>query len=168
MSAFPLAYHITFGTYGTRLHGDPRGTVARPMNRPGDRYIEHDPSWHRMERSRLRYHPVRLTQDQRIFVESSIPDLCCRGHWKYITSACQTDYVHVLLSGARAGDSIRRLLKRWLSQAMSAANGDQDDAPWWAEGGSVRSVTSDRYLESAFRYVREQCLSQNGRLRKPG
>ncbi|MCH8164939.1 MAG: hypothetical protein IH889_04955 [Planctomycetes bacterium] len=32
MSNGPLAYHITFGTYGTRLHGDPRGTVDRTLN----------------------------------------------------------------------------------------------------------------------------------------
>jgi hypothetical protein len=29
---FPLGYHITFGTYGTRLHRDPRGTVDRSVN----------------------------------------------------------------------------------------------------------------------------------------
>jgi hypothetical protein len=28
----PLAYHITWGTYGTRLHGDKRGTVDRENN----------------------------------------------------------------------------------------------------------------------------------------
>ncbi len=28
----PLAYHITWGTYGTRLHEDSRGTVDRENN----------------------------------------------------------------------------------------------------------------------------------------
>jgi hypothetical protein len=41
----PIAYHITFGTYGTRLHGDPRGTVDRSMNRPGDPIIGADRAW---------------------------------------------------------------------------------------------------------------------------
>jgi hypothetical protein len=31
-ATFPLAYHITWGTYGTRLHGDERGTVDRSAN----------------------------------------------------------------------------------------------------------------------------------------
>jgi hypothetical protein len=45
MDARPLAYHITFGTYGTRLHGDERGTVDRAMNKPGDPIIGADSSW---------------------------------------------------------------------------------------------------------------------------
>ena len=32
----PLAYHITFGTYGTRLHGNERGSVDRAHNAPGE------------------------------------------------------------------------------------------------------------------------------------
>src|SRR5438876_12296826 len=31
-----LAYHITWGTYGTRLHGDPRKTVDRQHNAYGE------------------------------------------------------------------------------------------------------------------------------------
>jgi hypothetical protein len=46
---YPLAYHITFGTYGTRLHGDERGTVDRSMNHPGDPVIGAEPDWQRME-----------------------------------------------------------------------------------------------------------------------
>src|SRR5438876_2474643 len=36
---YPLAYHITFGTYGMRLHGDARGTVDRRVNQPGDAIV---------------------------------------------------------------------------------------------------------------------------------
>ena len=34
-SSYPLAYLLTFTCYGTRLHGDTRGTVDRNNNRYG-------------------------------------------------------------------------------------------------------------------------------------
>ena len=37
-----LAFHITWGTYGTRLHGDPRGTVDRNHNHFGDPVLGYD------------------------------------------------------------------------------------------------------------------------------
>src|SRR5688572_26695020 len=37
-----LAYHITWGTYGMRLHGDPRGTVDRDHNALGSPIIRRD------------------------------------------------------------------------------------------------------------------------------
>src|SRR5688500_18791040 len=37
-----LAYHITWGTYGTRLHGDPRKTVDRLHNQYGDPVLGYD------------------------------------------------------------------------------------------------------------------------------
>jgi hypothetical protein len=39
---YPLAYHITFGTYGTRLHGDERGTVERAHNVYGEPIVGMD------------------------------------------------------------------------------------------------------------------------------
>jgi hypothetical protein len=45
----PLAYHITFGTYGTRLHGDDRGTVDQAHNFYGDLIAEKDEDWQQIE-----------------------------------------------------------------------------------------------------------------------
>src|SRR5690348_3032028 len=60
VSQLPLAYHITFGTYGTRLHGDQRGTVDRRVNGYGDPIVGSDPSWWEQERDRLRFDPILL------------------------------------------------------------------------------------------------------------
>src|SRR5271169_5728813 len=78
-TVFPLAYHITFGTYGTRLHGDERGTVDRSLNKFGDPIIGLDEDWNRIERRLLRFEPRKLSVEQRIFVEQSVPQICARG-----------------------------------------------------------------------------------------
>jgi hypothetical protein len=83
----PLAYHITFGTYGTRLHGDDRGTIDRSMNEPGDPIIGTDDGWHFLEENRLNFPPRVFTREQMIVVESIIPEVCVRGGWSMHTCA---------------------------------------------------------------------------------
>jgi len=157
----PLAFHITFGTYGTRLHGDERGTVDRSMNRPGDPIIGKDGDWERFERSRLRFDPVFLTREQMICAEDAIPLICERGEWQLWTSAAGPDHVHVLLTPEVNADGkvIRRILKRWLGQALSERWPLQTGATWWAEGGSIRWVWTQRYFDNVFGYVDGQRAS---------
>ncbi len=39
---FPLAYHITIGIYGTRVHGGQAPTVERSHNRYGEPFVVAD------------------------------------------------------------------------------------------------------------------------------
>ena len=162
----PLAFHITFGTYGMRLHGDHRGTVLRARNRPGEPIIGRDDIWTEIERSKLTFDPVVLDLHQRQFVEQVIPSICDRGGWRHYISAAQRDHVHVLLEATAEGMSVRRWLKRWLGQTLSerwpdvmsirsrASSGVKPT--WWAEGGSVRWVWDEKYLETAYAYILAQ------------
>jgi len=153
-----IAFHITWGTYGTRLHGDPRGTVLRAQNTPGTPILEHDPKLWDDSKARLRYPPVRLTREQMVFIEATIPDLCGRGFWTLHACAAGPDHVHVVLATQHDPDTARRLLKRWLGQAMSEQwdLGDGPDRTWWAEGGSTKPICDEVYLENAVRYVLRQ------------
>ena len=72
----PLAYHITWGTYGTRLHGDARGTVDREHNEFGTPVLGRDPQRRREELERLKFPPIKLELDQRLFIQSILPSIC--------------------------------------------------------------------------------------------
>jgi hypothetical protein len=97
MNDQPLAYHITFGTYGTRLHGDPKGTVDRSMNGYGDPIIGSDHKRWIRETSLLKFEPVFLSTSQRQYAESIIPLICQTGSWFYHIAAAGNDHIHVLL-----------------------------------------------------------------------
>src|SRR5262249_17814230 len=142
----PLAYHITFGTYGTRLHGDERGTIDRSMNRPGDPIIGRDDDWNRIERERLNFPPREFTPEQRLAVEELIPLVCERGKWKLYACAAAPDHVHVVLIGVADGDAIRKWLKRWLGLMLAKRCPLQVGQTFWAECGSVKWVWNPRYL----------------------
>jgi len=92
-----LAFHITWGTYGTRLHGDPRGTVDRTHNEFGTPVLGYDQHRWEREKENLNFDPVILTREQMIFIEQSIPKICQRGGWDYITCAVGPDHVHTIL-----------------------------------------------------------------------
>ncbi|MCC6580982.1 MAG: hypothetical protein IT440_11125 [Phycisphaeraceae bacterium] len=166
MSDRPLAYHITFGTYGARLHGDPRGTVIRELNRITDPIIGNDPRWRQKEIERLKFPSVELTLDMRKKIESLGPAVCSRGGWTFHNIAAGRDHVHLLLSADAEGNAVRRWAKTWLGQELSRTWPLQDGATWWAEGGSVKWIWDQRYLEQAFVYIDQQRAS--GVLRNAG
>lgn len=153
---FPLAYHITFGTYGTRLHGDPRGTVDRSHNRPGDPILGADPSRWQREQGTLRYPAVFLTDQQRQHVEAEVACICQRGGWEYIICSAASDHLHTLLSAAAEGAAVRKWFKRWLGETLSERWPLPDGQSWWAEGGSVKHVWDEDYLENVYGYISGQ------------
>jgi hypothetical protein len=158
-----LAYHITWGTYGTRLHGDPRGTVDRSHNEPGTPVLGYDEHRWEREKSNLKFRPVFLTRPQMILIESLLPEICDRGHWTHITGAAGPDHVHEILRSPFDPETIRRLLKRWLGQELFERYKGEPGCPqpgtgatWWAECGSIKWIDNDRYLTNATRYVTDQ------------
>jgi REP element-mobilizing transposase RayT len=159
----PLAYHITFGTYGTRLHGDERGTVDRSLNQPGDPIIGSDWQWEQMDRNRLNFLPRIFTAEQMVLVESLIPDICVRGGWTLHACATGPDHVHNVLTGDADGDVIRKILKRWLGQALCRHIPLSPGETFWAECGSVKWIWDEEYLARATRYVHDQRATGRGR-----
>ena len=152
----PLAYHMTVGTYGTRLHGDPRGTVDRSHNRPGDPILGRDEDWQKEELSLLKFDPVVLAAPQRGFIEGIVPAICQRGGWEYHIVAARADHIHVELSSKSEGQVVRRLLKRWLSEELSEHWPLPPGAVWWAECGSVKWIWDQWYFQNVYDYVRQQ------------
>jgi REP element-mobilizing transposase RayT len=156
MPSDPLAYHITIGTYGTRLHGDERGTIDRHHNTPGEPVLGHNERWKSAAQKRLKYPPVVLSLEQQRFVESILPHICERGDWDFHIAACQPDHVHVLLASDTHGNAVRRWLKTWLSEALSKQWPEENCRAWWAEGGSVRWIWEQDHLVRVYDYVHKQ------------
>ncbi|MCX5659819.1 MAG: hypothetical protein NTW19_08870 [Planctomycetota bacterium] len=156
MSAFPLAYHITFGTYGTRLHGDDRGTVDRDHNIPLTPFLPPLPKREMFEHDQCAGEPIILTHEQRLFIEATIPQICERGGWQYHVAAGGPDHVHTVLSAEVDGKQVRRWLKQWLSEALSERWPLGPGRVWWAEGGSVKWKWDQESFDMALNYVRLQ------------
>ena len=152
----PLGYFLSWGTYGTRLHGDPRGTVDRTNTTHRDPVLGPDEERWEHERGQMKFPPVILTREKRLFAEELIPTICERGLWTYHTCAVAPDHVHVILTSEHEPKTIRRILKRWLGQSMSERWPPAEGATWWAECGSIKWLIDVSYFENATDYVSRQ------------
>jgi len=151
-------WHITFGTYGTRLHGDSRPSVDKSHNEMGTPFVPPKIEREKSARDRMKLPPRFLTFDQRKLVETTLPQICVRGGWKYRVSSAAPDHVHLLCDVVPEvhGEKVRRLVKRWLGQALSECWPIPEGASWWAEEGSNIAIHNEPYLNNAFGYIARQ------------
>jgi REP element-mobilizing transposase RayT len=160
---YPLAYHITFGTYGTRLHGDSRGTVDRSHNVYGEPIVGRAEDWHREELAHLKFPARVFTREQMVEAEGSIPSICVRGGWSLHACAAGPDHVHVVCSAEVAGKAIRTWLKRWLGEGLAERWALAEGETFWAEAGSVKWVWTTDYFERVVPYVIGQRATGRGK-----
>ncbi len=89
----PLAYFITWTTYGSWLPGDERGWVVKPGHFMA-------PEQQREVRARALMTDVELTLDreQRELVEQTVADHCRHRGWYLHRVSCRTQHVHVVVT----------------------------------------------------------------------
>lgn len=153
---FPLAYFITWTTYGAWLPGDERGWLKR-----GSSVIQApDPNLQVAARAAMTQESVVLTYEQRQVVDSVIVKHCEIRKWILHTRNVRTNHVHAVVSAAVDGDEVRAQLKAWCSRRLSEhagvrGHGKNGQCRWFTEKGDVQWIESDEHLENAIRYVDE-------------
>jgi REP element-mobilizing transposase RayT len=154
----PLAYHITWTTYGTWLPGDGRGWVKW-----GDFGIKpSDSEKEQKARERMAESVVILSDEQRILIEQTIRDHCRIRGWILHALNVRTNHVHVVVTANRDPDEVMNQFKAWCSRKLSDAAGlvgavakKAGRKRWFTEGGDKQIIETDEYLENAIRYVLE-------------
>ncbi len=156
-------WHITVGTYGSRLHGGERPTVDRAHNQLGEAFIRRDERREQHEKNIMRAEPIILTHEQCAFIEEQLPRICERGGWTFRNCAAPPppadgDHFHLLCDAPPAvhGAQIRTLVKRWLTQSLDAKWGKPAAGTWWVDKGSTKPVDDEAYLNHAHPYIQRQ------------
>ena len=153
----PLAYFLTWATYGTWLPGDERG------------WVDYQHGWklpnpvRQMEaEARMSENACLLDAEQRACVEETITAHCRFRGWQLRAVNCRTNHLHVVVSADRHPDELRRQLKAWctrrlreLDQKRSGTASGVGRENWWAERGSRRYVNDEASLEVAILYVQD-------------
>lgn len=154
-------WHLTFGTYGTRLHGSSAPTVDKSHNELGRPFLPKNQIRVACEGERMKFAPRYLSNAQRVFIEAEITTICERGGWQYRICAAQSDHVHLLCDAIAEvhGEKVRRLVKRWLGQALSEKWPLPAEATWWAEEGSNIAIHDEQYLNNCFAYIFRQRIT---------
>ena len=109
---FPLAYLLTFRTYGTWLHGDERESVGRDgRNRYGKPRIQPKPEFESAMKAETKQPPFILTNPMRRIVERAITELCERRGYGLSAVNVRTNHAHAVVSAQTKPERIVDALK---------------------------------------------------------
>jgi REP element-mobilizing transposase RayT len=150
-----LAYFLTWTTYGTRLHGDARGTVDRAHNRVGTPFLEHNPRREAAATDRSRQSAFVLTTEARDIVNQAIRDHAAKRAWDILALNIRTNHVHVVVNcrGSHPPELAARQFKSWGTRRLIASGLATPQTRLWTDHASTRYIDSADSLMSAIDYV---------------
>lgn len=152
----PLAYFISWTTYGTWLHGEARGWVE--SGTPGIQ--DPDPERHAESRRRLSGPIVTLNAQQREIVAATIRAHCQIRNWVLHAVNPRTNHVHVVVTAIGVPpETVMEQFKAWCSRRLNEHEGydaaRSKKKKWWTEHGSTKWINDEEYLHNAIQYVVE-------------
>ena len=151
--AKPLAYFITFSSYGTRLHGGENGSVDRNHNQYGDDLIPPKPSLESYERQTQKNPTVMFAPEQRQIILEMIREVCCYRHWRPFAIHVRTNHVHVVVSLNVAPEKALHDFQAYATRRLRQACPILKDRKIWTRHGSTRYLWNRKKLMETIHYV---------------
>ena len=149
----PLAYLISFRTYGTWLHGDNRGSIDRFHNHYRSPYLNPNENWHTYNQTLLRAKPLLLNSKQRKSVEAAIRQTCEIRKWSLHAVNVRTNHGHIVVTANCIPEVVLNALKANATRQL------REEELWthpfspWADKGSNRRLWNQRSVIRAIDYV---------------
>ncbi len=147
----PLAYFLTWRTFGTWLHGDDRGSVDRNHNALGAPLLPPEPAFVQRNRNRMSAPAVIFDQRQRHLVDGAIRERCHHAGWLLLALNVRTNHVHALVAASEPAEQVMVSLKAWAPRRLREEG--EAAGKTWARHGSTRYLWDEAGLENACRYV---------------
>jgi REP element-mobilizing transposase RayT len=153
----PLAYFISFRTFGTWLHGDVRGSVDRRHNHFGAPMLPPRSGLWSAERRQMAQEPIVLDAQRRAIVERTVREVCQHRGWALHAVAVQAEHVHVVLGAAvgTAPEQVMTTLKSWATRRMVEDGALAGGVRNWSRHGSTRYLWTAAGVRDACCYVVE-------------
>ena len=149
----PLAYLISFRSYGTWLHGDKRGAIDRFHNRYGAPYLPPNEAWQHHNHGQLKTRPLVLGARERGSVDKAIRETCNIRQWYLHALNVRTNHVHAVVTANHGPTLVLNALKANATRQL------RQDKLWtypfspWAYKGSKRLLWTERSVTNAINYV---------------
>ncbi len=151
---YPLAYLITFTTYGTWLHGDKRASVNKEHNRFGEEFVPCNTGLNTKEQSFLKHPPIKLNSLHRNVVLQAVLEVCAFRGWLAHAAHVRSNHVHIVVSGREKPEKMMRDFKIYATRAIKK-DGDKIPAEkYWTRHGSTKYIWTKENLCSSIEYVK--------------
>lgn len=155
-SDFPLAYLVTFRTYGSWLHGDERGSVDQRHSRPGSELAP--ANQHRLEAvtHRMKHTPHLLNADRRQSVHRTLHEVAQHRGWSLYAINVRTNHVHAVVAAGIVPERVMSDFKSWATRRLREASLVPDGVKLWSRHGSTRYLWNETAVDQACHYVNER------------
>ena len=150
-----LAYHLTFTSYGTWLHGDERWSVDRKSKDIDRKYVPPNPILHEYVEGRLKHPKVKLDAKARRIAREAIEDYCRFKGWQIHAINVRTNHVHVVVEAAEPASKMLNAIKARATRILREEKVFPPHQPVWTERGNKGRIRSERSLKRAIKYVQE-------------
>ena len=142
---FPIAYLITFRTYGTWLHGDERSSVRRNGNNRfgGPKVTASVPLRESMWAVQKRESFI-LDAEQRTCVEAAIKEVCELREYSLRALNVRTNHGHAVVSAAVKPEKIVNDFKVYATRRLRAERLCGSKERIWSCGGADSAISGSR------------------------
>jgi len=151
----PIAFFLTWTTYGSWLPGDDRGWAdSRGHLRAAE------PNRTLVASRLLAESPLALVGHQQSVVADVIAAHCKIRGWTLHAMSCRPQHVHVVVTAAGVSpEDVLTQFKAWATRRLKAASVDgqpqNSRRRWWSECGSRRWIYDVAALDAVVTYVTE-------------
>lgn len=152
----PLAYFITFTTYGQWLHGDARKSVDREHNEFGTERLPSNPLLHAYRKRRLPHPPLKLSPTMIAAALAAIREVCTTRGWELVSANLRSNHVHVQVKAVAEAEKVLGDFKRYATRRLRREKLVDPTCPVWTDGGSTRYVWNHTSLNRIDRYIRKE------------
>ncbi len=151
----PIAYLITFHTYGTWLHGDDRGSVNRYHNVYGTDLVPPSERLRAAEQENLEVEVIKLDAEQRRVVEAAVEGVVQYRGWTLHALHVRTNHVHVVVTTDVEPERVMNTFKSWATRRLREARLIDPNQKVWTRHGSTQYLWKQQELMRACEYVAE-------------
>ncbi len=153
-SGVPIAYFITFRSYGTWLHGDERGSIDRDHKIYGSPLYPHREIRKNHVKGLMKQPPVLLDAARRRSVEAGVRETCEIRNWTLFAINVRTNHGHFVVKAPDKKPSVvMTAFKANATRQMRIDRCWDSELSPWAERGSVRYLWTDESVSRAVNYV---------------
>jgi REP element-mobilizing transposase RayT len=152
----PVAYFLTFSTYGTWLHGRDPGSVDRTHSAYGTPLLPPNAEVESEQSMKMRQGEYSLDEARREVVLSTIREVASHRRWRIWAVHVRSNHVHVVLTAPCKPEKVMSDFKAWASRRLREKFDESADRDRWTQHGSTRYVWSNEQLDQKIHYVLDE------------
>ncbi len=153
MAQAPLAYFITFTTYGTWLPGRNPGWVDRRNNQYGSPIPQPDPEKESAQRAKMRQPEYRLDDGRRAIVLKTLLEVAAHRKWQMLAAHVRSNHLHIVVRTAEKPEKVMADFKAWASRRLREAFGEDAARDRWTQHGSTKYLWTKESVVEKLEYV---------------